>query len=50
MSEKVDRNEALALGADDYIIKPFDMELLLKMINAWLKKGSNRKLSTALKA
>ena len=49
MSEKVDRNEALALGADDYIIKPFDMELLLKMINAWLKTGSNRKFSTAFK-
>jgi DNA-binding response OmpR family regulator len=48
MSEKVDRNEALALGADDYIIKPFDMELLLKMINAWLKKGSNRKFSPGI--
>jgi DNA-binding response OmpR family regulator len=38
MSEKVDRNEALALGADDYIIKPFDMELLLKMISTWLNQ------------
>lgn len=42
MSETVDRKEALALGADDYIIKPFDMELLLKMISTWLKSGSNR--------
>jgi DNA-binding response OmpR family regulator len=42
MSEKVERNEALALGADDYIIKPFDMELLLLMISTWLKSGSNR--------
>jgi CheY-like chemotaxis protein len=42
MSERVDRNEALALGADDYIIKSFDMELLMKMLNTWLKSGSNR--------
>jgi len=46
MSEKVDRKEALALGADDYIIKPFDMELLLKMIDTWLKSGSKRHFAT----
>lgn len=32
MSEKVDRSEALKLGATDYIIKPFEPEALLKMI------------------
>jgi DNA-binding response OmpR family regulator len=42
MSEKVDRTEALILGADDYIVKPFDMELLLKMAETWIKSGSNR--------
>jgi len=42
MSEKVDRTEALRLGADDYIVKPFDMELLLKMVRIWIKSGSNR--------
>jgi DNA-binding response OmpR family regulator len=47
MSEKVERAEALSLGADDYIIKPFDMEVLLKMIKIWLKTGSERRITTA---
>ena len=42
MSEQVDRTEALKLGADDYIVKPFDMELLLQMVQSWIKSGSNR--------
>lgn len=42
MSEKVDRSEALRLGADDYIIKPFDPEKLLLLANAWIKSGSTR--------
>ena len=31
ISEKVKRDEALKLGADDYIIKPFGLEYLLKL-------------------
>ena len=46
MSEKVDRAEALRLGADDDIVKPFDMELLLQMVQIWIKSGSNRHSST----
>ena len=49
MSEKVDRTEALKLGADDYITKPFEMEVLLKMAKYWIKSGSIRHNSTAIK-
>ena len=42
LSEKIDRTEALRLGADDYIVKPFDMELLLKMAKACIRSGSKR--------
>jgi len=44
MSEQVDRTEALGLGADDYIVKPFELDALLKMIQNWLSSGSNRHL------
>lgn len=42
MSETIDRAEALLLGADDYIIKPFKPEDLLKLVKAWIQSGSNR--------
>jgi CheY-like chemotaxis protein len=42
MSEKVDRAEALVLGADDYITKPFELEALLKMVRRWIAAGSAR--------
>lgn len=42
MSEKVDRTEALSLGADDYITKPFELEALLLMAKTWIESGSNR--------
>jgi DNA-binding response OmpR family regulator len=41
-SEKVDRAEALKLGADDYLIKPYEMETLLNMAKKWIKSGSSR--------
>ena len=41
-SEKVDRAAALKLGADDYIIKPFELETLLKMAKKWIVSGSVR--------
>jgi DNA-binding response OmpR family regulator len=50
MSERVERIEALTLGADDYIIKPFDMEVLLKMIKTWIKTGSDRRIITDTKS
>jgi CRP/FNR family cyclic AMP-dependent transcriptional regulator len=42
MSERIDRTEALKLGADEYIAKPFELETLLKMIETLLLKGSKR--------
>lgn len=42
MSEKVSRSEALNLGADDYIIKPFELEHLLTVAKTWIKSGSKR--------
>lgn len=46
MSEKVDKAGALSLGADDYIIKPFDPEQLLQMARSWILSGSIRKRRT----
>jgi CheY-like chemotaxis protein len=42
MSEKIDKTEALIAGADDYIIKPYDPEILLEMAKKWIKSGSIR--------
>ena len=42
LSKKMEKAEALELGADGYIIKPFDPETLLKMAKALLKSGSKR--------
>ena len=42
MSEKIDKSKALKLGADDYIIKPFELESLLTMAKIWIKAGSKR--------
>jgi CRP/FNR family transcriptional regulator, polysaccharide utilization system transcription regulator len=41
-SENVDRSQALELGADDYIIKPFQLPVLLDMAKKWIKSGSSR--------
>ena len=41
-SENVDRTKALELGADDYIIKPFELPTLLVMAKKWIKSGSSR--------
>lgn len=42
MSEKFDKTHALKLGADDYLIKPFELETLLKMVKKWISIGSKR--------
>ncbi len=43
MSERVDKAGAMSLGADDYIIKPFELEQLLTMAKNWMSSGSIRK-------
>jgi DNA-binding response OmpR family regulator len=45
LSEKMDKLETIALGADDYIVKPYEMEKLLIMIKFWLTNGSTRNLN-----
>ena len=40
--EKEDRLKALNLGADDYIVKPYDMQPLYEMANSWIRSGSKR--------
>lgn len=41
-AQKVERAAALALGADDYIVKPFEPEALLVLSEKWIKSGSHR--------
>lgn len=35
-SENADRAKTLSLGANDYIVKPYELESLLKMIDYWI--------------
>jgi CheY-like chemotaxis protein len=36
MSEKSDKAATLKLGADDYIVKPYELQSLLKMVHRWI--------------
>ena len=47
MSEKINRSDALESGADDYIIKPFELDTILEMAKLWIKTGSKRQRLTA---
>ncbi len=49
MSEKYDKTESLALGADDYIIKPFELDTLLTMVKRLINSGSKRSKSKVIK-
>jgi DNA-binding response OmpR family regulator len=42
LSGKKDRSEALELGADDYLIKPYELGMLLTIAKNCLKTGSKR--------
>jgi CRP/FNR family cyclic AMP-dependent transcriptional regulator len=47
MNEKTDRSEALESGADEYIIKPFELEAILKIAKLYIKTGTKRQNLTA---
>lgn len=47
LCEKIDRSDALESGADDYIVKPFELETVLKMAKLCIKTGSKRQQLTA---
>lgn len=49
MSEIIDKAEALKQGADDYIVKPFELKTLLKMAKDWIESGSRRDVVSSLK-
>lgn len=35
LSEKLEKSETLALGAEDYLVKPFDLSKLLEVAKKW---------------
>jgi DNA-binding response OmpR family regulator len=37
LSEKLEKAEALALGADDYLVKPFALDKLLEVAKKWME-------------
>ncbi len=41
-SQKIDKEQALLEGADDYIVKPFELKTLLEMAKKWIKLGGQR--------
>ena len=47
LCEKINKQEALEQGADDYIIKPFDLELILEKVKACIISGSKRQKCVA---
>jgi DNA-binding response OmpR family regulator len=47
MSENSDKAATLKLGADDYIVKPYEVQTLLKMVNYWINR-SNKEIIKAV--
>lgn len=47
LCEKINKQEALEQGADDYIIKPFDLEQILEKIKVCILSGSKRQKHVA---
>ena len=47
MSEKINRSDDLESGADDYIIKPFELETILQIAKLCIKTGTKRQKLSA---
>ena len=41
-SDKKDKVKAICLGADDYLVKPYELETLSVMAANWIRSGSRR--------
>ena len=42
MAEKEDKARAMECGADDYIVKPYDTEILIKMARGYIESGCRK--------
>ena len=42
LAETINRSEALELGADDFIVKPFELETMLLTVKGCIASGSKR--------
>jgi len=42
LSQKLDSENAIKLGADNFIVKPYELDVLLKMVKSLIKSGSKR--------
>ncbi len=47
LSELVNKTDALQSGADDYLIKPFELESMLLIAKACITSGSKRQICAA---
>lgn len=47
LCESINKSAALEFGADDYIIKPYELEDMLTMAKACIRLGSKRQKCTA---
>jgi DNA-binding response OmpR family regulator len=47
LCESCDKRDALLLGADDYLVKPFQLDILLETTKKWLKLGTRRVICSA---
>jgi DNA-binding response OmpR family regulator len=47
LSELINKTDALQFGADDYVVKPFELESMLLIAKACILSGSKRQICAA---